>query len=165
VRDLRSPFFTARCLGPAARSCCPAGTRRKMGGPLIQANTIGQMGRFGIIGACATTIHYITAISLAVYVSALIANLGGFAAAVGLSYVGHHHWTFNVESSRSEHMRRLGRFVVVGLIALALSQAILAVSVLRFSLPSWLAIGAAVSVVPMLTFVLNRQWVFRRSAG
>jgi putative flippase GtrA len=104
------------------------------------------------------------ALALAMQVPPLLANLGGFAAATGVSYFGHHRWTFRLDSSESNHRWRLPRFIVVGVTALALSQAILVAVGTCLALPLWLALGTAVAIVPAFTYTVGRIWVFRRGA-
>ncbi len=123
---------------------------------------LAQLARFAITGA------FVTALGVGVY--ALVAlvlrwepQLGNFLAyvvAVATGYVMHSRWSFRDHGGQRTRATQL-RFVVVSLISYALN------SFWVWLLFSHLELGRAAPIVPMLfvtpmvTFVLNRQWVFR----
>ena len=123
---------------------------------------IAQLARFVISGA------FVTALGVAVY--ALVAlvlrwhpQLGNFLAyvvAVATGYVMHSRWSFRDHGGERTHRTKV-RFVVVSLISYALN------SFWVWLLYTKLHVGRAAPILPMLfvtpavTFVLNRQWVFR----
>ena len=123
---------------------------------------IGQLARFIVSGAT------VTALGVGVYaVVALLfrwnPQLGNFLAyvvAVATGYVMHSKWSFKDHGGTRTHATKL-RFAVVSLISYALN------SFWVWLLFSHLALGRAAPIVPMLfvtpivTFALNRQWVFR----
>jgi len=123
---------------------------------------LGQLARFVVSGAI------VTALGVGVY--ALVAlvlrwhpQLGNFLAyvvAVATGYVMHSRWSFRDHGGERTHRTKV-RFVVVSLISYALN------SFWVWLLYTKLHVGRAAPILPMLfvtpavTFVLNRQWVFR----
>jgi putative flippase GtrA len=123
---------------------------------------IAQLARFVVSGA------FVTALGVGVY--ALVAlvfrwhpQIGNFLAyvvAVASGYVMHSQWSFRGHGGDRTHGTKL-RFVIVSLISYALN------SFWVWLLFSQLQLGRAAPIVPMLfvtpavTFLLNRQWVFR----
>lgn len=127
---------------------------------MIRVATLVQLTRFGIVGLTATGVHYVVALGVSVLVSPYLANLAGYASAVGVSYFGHQRVTFRVDPAEVAHRRHLPRFVVTSLSALALSQLVLATG-RALALPDAPALALAVLTVPPYTFLLSRVWVFR----
>jgi putative flippase GtrA len=123
---------------------------------------LAQLLRFAVTGA------FVTALGVGVYALVALAlrwepQLGNFLAyvvAVATGYVMHSRWSFRDHGGQRTRTTQL-RFVVVSLISYALN------SFWVWLLFSHLDLGRAAPIVPMLfvtpvvTFVLNRQWVFR----
>jgi putative flippase GtrA len=123
---------------------------------------LAQLARFVITGGI------VTALGVGVY--ALVAlvlrwnpQLGNFLAyvvAVVTGYVMHSRWSFRGHGGERDHRTRL-RFAVVSIISYALN------SFWVWLLFSRLELGRAAPILPMLfvtpvvTFTLNRRWVFR----
>ena len=123
---------------------------------------LAQLVRFVMTGG------FVTALGVGVY--ALVAlwlhwnpQLGNFLAyvvAVATGYVLHSRWSFRDHGGTRTNATRL-RFAAVSIISYALN------SFWVWLLFTYLDLGRAVPIVPMLfvtpvvTFVLNRQWVFR----
>ncbi len=123
---------------------------------------IAQLARFVISGA------FVTALGVGVY--ALVAlglrwnpQLGNFLAyvvAMATGYVMHSQWSFRGHGGERTRTTKI-RFVIVSLISYALN------SLWVWLLYSQLELGRGAPIVPMLfvtpavTFLLNRQWVFR----
>lgn len=123
---------------------------------------LGQLARFIVSGA------FVTALGVSVY--ALIAlvlrwdpQLGNFLAyviAVATGYFMHSTWSFKGHGADRTHATKV-RFVVVSIISYLLN------SLWVWLLYSHLDLGRAAPIAPMLfvtplvTFTLNRQWVFR----
>jgi len=123
---------------------------------------LGQLIRFIISGAL------VTALGVGVYaIVALVLRwhpqLGNFLAyviAVATGYVMHSKWSFRDHGADRTHGTRI-RFVTVSIISYALN------SLWVWLLFTHLELGRGAPIVPMLfvtpvvTFALNRQWVFR----
>jgi putative flippase GtrA len=125
---------------------------------------LGRVARFGIVGALATAIHVGVTVGLIEVFSwrAFWASLLAFCTAVGVSYVGHHAWTFG---ARGNHGRHLPRFVVVSAAGLGLNQAIVFIVVDGLRWHYSLAITAVVLIVPAFGFIASRNWAFSRRRG
>lgn len=123
---------------------------------------LGQIARFVVSGA------FVTALGVGVYaVVALglrwhpqLGNFLAYAIAVATGYFIHSTWSFKGHGAERTHATKM-RFVVVSLISYALN------SFWVWLLYTHLELGRAAPIPPMLfvtpavTFVLNRQWVFR----
>jgi putative flippase GtrA len=123
---------------------------------------LAQLVRFIISGAT------VTALGVGVY--ALVAlvfrwhpqlgNVLAYLVAMMTGYVVHSTWSFRGHGSERTHATR-ARFVIVSLISYALN------SLWVWLLFTHLQWGRAAPILPMLfvtpvvTFVMNRQWVFR----
>lgn len=123
---------------------------------------LSQLVRFGITGA------FVTALGVGVYVIVAIAlqwhpqlgNLLAYLTATGTGYVMHSSWSFRGHGGERTHATRM-RFAIVSVISYALN------SFWVWLLFSYLDLGRGAPIVPMLfvtplvTFLLNRHWVFR----
>lgn len=123
---------------------------------------IGQLVRFVITGA------FVTALGVGVYALVAIGlrwhpqlgNVLAYVTAMATGYVMHSSWSFRDHGGERTGATRL-RFVLVSLISYALN------SFWVWLLFTHLALGRGAPIVPMLfvtpvvTFLLNRHWVFR----
>jgi putative flippase GtrA len=123
---------------------------------------LGQLARFVVSGA------FVTALGVGVYAFVALVlrwhpQLGNFLAyvvAVATGYFMHSQWSFRGHGSERTHATKL-RFAVVSVISYALNRFWV------WLLFTQLHLGRAAPIVPMLfvtpvvTFTLNRQWVFR----
>jgi len=123
---------------------------------------LGQLMRFVVSGA------FVPALGVGVYAIVALAlrwhpQLGNFlayAVAMATGYVMHSRWSFRGHGAERDHRTKV-RFVIVSLISYALN------SFWVWLLFTQLQLGRAAPIVPMLfvtpavTFLLNRQWVFR----
>lgn len=121
-----------------------------------------QLTRFVISGAL------VTALGVGVY--ALVAlvlrwhpQLGNFlayAVAVMTGYVVHSRWSFRDHGAERDHRTKV-RFIIVSLISYALNSSWVWLFTKPLHLgPAWPMLPM-VFVTPVVTFTLNRQWVFR----
>ncbi len=118
------------------------------------------MFRYGLVGVAASVVHFGTGYVLNrhLLLAPLLANLAGFAGGLLTAYLGHYHYSFR---DRGRHAQRLPRFIVTALTALVLHQ--LGVYVLVHVLHWDYALHALpllLLVVPMITFLMSRHWVF-----
>ena len=123
---------------------------------------LGQLMRFIVSGA------FVTALGVGVYaIVALVlrwhpqlGNFLAYAVAMATGYVMHSRWSFRDHGAERDHRTKV-RFVIVSLMSYALN------SFWVWLLFTQLQLGRAAPIVPMLfvtpavTFLLNRQWVFR----
>jgi putative flippase GtrA len=123
---------------------------------------IGQLMRFIVSGAI------VTALGVGVYaIVALLLRwhpqLGNFLAyvvAMATGYLMHSRWSFRDHGGERTHATRV-RFIVVSLVSYALNSFWVWLCTVALGLdPAW-PILPMLFVTPAVTFLLNRQWVFR----
>lgn len=117
-----------------------------------------QASRFAVVGGLATVTHLAVALAAnsLLKLPPLTANLAGYVCAVLVSYFGNARWSFE----KTRDWGQFARFILMSLAGLALNQAITWVATGPLGLPFWLALGIVVAVVPIVTFVVARIWVF-----
>lgn len=125
---------------------------------------LGQLIRFGIAGGISTVIYSGVYLPLAWYVfgdaRAVLAVPFAFAAAVTAGYFLHSAWSFRGHGTRTTgHAQKL-RFVAVQAFGLLLHAAFTWVLTGLLHQPAWVPLVPGIFLVPLVTFVLNRQWVF-----
>ena len=115
--------------------------------------------RFGLVGVAATLLHVALVLALVERVAAplYLANGLAFCAALALSYLGNHAWTFRASGRHEVHFPR---FVAVALAGLALNQGIMALAVEGLGLDYRIGLMLVVTLVPLLSFLGNRAWAF-----
>jgi putative flippase GtrA len=128
-----------------------------------RAETARQAGIFALVGLVATGVHYVVALALSLAMPVVWANPFGFLMAFGVSYVGHGRLTFRLKDGEHHHRKRLPRFALTATAGFLIGQAILLVLRALTPFPDWLALGIALGVVPVFTFVTSRIWVFSPS--
>lgn len=122
-----------------------------------------QLVRYIVIGGG------ITAYGAAVYwllaelagMAPLLANTVAFVTGVAIGYVLHSRLSFGVDPRRAVG-RTTSRFVAVNLIGFAMNSLWVWLLVERAGGPTWWPIVPMVSVTPLATFVLHRNWTFSR---
>lgn len=78
----------------------------------------------------------------------------------GLGYILHSRWSFKGHGSRDQaHIRTL-RFYVTNTLGFLSNQFFVWLLVKQMGGPTWWPILPIVLVTPVLTFTLNRRWVF-----
>lgn len=135
-----------------------------MGGSHALREMIGQLFRFGLVGGFVTGLYALVYSPLASLeiTSPQIANLAGYFVAMVTGYVLHSRWSFRGHGTRDNTARTTSRFFIVSLVSLGLNA--LFVFVLTDSMmldgPWWWPLVPILFVTPLVTFTLNRQWVF-----
>jgi putative flippase GtrA len=116
--------------------------------------------RFGAVGLAATAVHF-ALLTLLVEAAGLpppAANGAAFLGALGVTYLGQSLWVF---PGRSRHgPRQMLRFAASLAIGFGANVAIMALSVQVLGLGYRAGFVLAVLLVPALSFVVNRFWVF-----
>jgi putative flippase GtrA len=123
---------------------------------------IAQLARFAVSGA------FVTALGVSIY--ALVAlvlrwnpQLGNFLSyvvAMGVGYVIHSKFSFRDHGSERDHATKV-RFVAVSLVSYALNAFWVWLLHTRLHMSRAAPIVPMLFVTPLVTFLLNRQWVFR----
>lgn len=126
-----------------------------------------QYFKFGLVGVVATVTYvglFAGLIELA-GLAPLLANFVAFPTALGVSFVGHHGWTFAPDRKRGAAPPRVRRafvkFFIVALIGLGLNSVVVYVVTESLALSYLYAIVLMVTVVPIVVFLLNKYWAFR----
>jgi putative flippase GtrA len=121
--------------------------------------------RFGLVGGVATLIHVLIFAGAIERFACppLLANVIGFAVAVGVSFFGHYHWTFALEAAHARPFARLAlaRFAAVALLGLILNSAVVGLITGLLGLDYVYAIPPMILVVPVVLFLLGKFWAFR----
>ena len=111
---------------------------------------------FGLVGLVATGVH-ITVAYLAVYVnvSPMLASGCGFMVALPCSWFGHRTLTFRSSAHKS----------FIKFCAVACGGFLGSLVVLTFLEPivPWVALLLSILVIPGISYVLSRLWVFRQA--
>jgi putative flippase GtrA len=128
--------------------------------PPERRELVGQLLRFLVTGALVTGLGvgiYALA-ALVLHWHPQIANLLAYLAAMGTGYVMHSRWSFRDHGRRSRGT--MVKFAVVSLISLGLNSFWIALFTGPLGLsPAW-PILPMLFATPVVTFLLNRQWVF-----
>ncbi|KEO60285.1 GtrA family protein [Thioclava indica] len=125
----------------------------------VDIAVMGQIIRFGGVGGVATLVHVLIAMMAreAIDLAPLEANFAGFICAVLFSYVGHTRFTFRRAVNRSDQFLR---FITAALVSLGTSSFIVWLLDSVLGIDFSVAMMAVAVVVPMMTFLMFRFWVF-----
>ncbi len=120
-----------------------------------------QVFAFGCVGGMATCVHYAVALFFIeiVLISAYLANLLGYGFAVFVSLFGHSVFTYKKKVTTLVAQR----FIVVSLSTLMASEGILLALNTLMALNHRISLAFVVLTVPVVTFFLNKFWVYSAS--
>ncbi len=128
------------------------------------SNLFGQLVRFGLVGGFVTGLYALVYSPLAKFevTSPQVANLCGYFVAMVTGYVLHSRWSFRGHGERDNEARTTSRFFIVSLVSLALNALFVFLLTDRMMMggPWWWPLIPILFVTPLVTFTLNRQWVF-----
>ncbi|MGN6620678.1 MAG: GtrA family protein [Sphingomonas sp.] len=128
------------------------------------SGVIGQLIRFGIVGAISTVIYAIVYLPLADHVLprgwAVGAVPPAFLAAAAVGFVLHSGWSFKGHGSRDPSGRQHIKFLLVQGFGMLLNMAFTWVLTGPLHQATSVPLIPVVLVTPFATFALNRQWVF-----
>jgi putative flippase GtrA len=135
------------------------------------SGVLGQLVRFGVAGGLATLIYAAVYWPIATYAPHLlnvtrgawpmVGNVLGYLAAMLSGYLLHSRWSFRGHGERGDLKRTGGRFFAVSLVSFVMNSAfvwILTGPWLHGA--TWWPLVPIVFVTPLVTFALNRWWVF-----
>ena len=127
-----------------------------------------QFAKFGCVGALVTASHVSVFSGLVELfnVKPLIANVLAFCVAVLVAFFGHFNWTFKAKAKQPVFLSRqqrvaFARFIMVALLGLGLNSLSIVVVVDMAELSYRYAILLMAFVVPPVTFLISKFWVFR----
>jgi putative flippase GtrA len=119
-----------------------------------------QGSRFIVVGVTATLTHMLVAIGLIDGLgmqTAAIANAIAVVAGSAVSYAGHYFWTFR---RGGRHMVRLPRFIAAYMTVFVLNGLVMLLVADLGGVAYLIPLAAVITVTPVVTFLLNRYWVF-----
>ena len=116
------------------------------------------LSRFGIIGVAATLTYLVVAnVLIAAGIVAVYASVLAYLAGMVVSFLGQSKFTFRVGKAERHHFVR---FVILSTIGLAVSYgAVRGASTI--GLPAFVGTLATAILIPLLSFVVMKLWVFR----
>ena len=122
----------------------------------------GQLFRYALTGG------FVTALGIGVYLIAatlfdvppLLANVLAYAVCVAVGYVIHSRLSFKGHGRRDNVARTTSRFFVVSLVSFALNSLFVWILTGPMQGPDWWPTIPMLFVTPLVTFGLNRKWVF-----
>lgn len=119
---------------------------------------------FGAVGVAATATHYGVMVWLveSLGLQATLSTGLAFLTALSVTYLGQSYLVFR---ERRHGVGRLGRFLVVALGGLAGNVSIMFVVTVLLSLSYHLGFVIALAIVPTLTYVASKIWVFEQRFG
>ncbi|MET0138220.1 MAG: GtrA family protein [Sphingobium sp.] len=127
---------------------------------------VGQIVRYGLVGGGVTAlqaaVYWLLAQSLGWHPQ--WANVAGYGCAVVTGYFAHGAITFRDQpgsGGAGASPARMGRFVLVSFLSLALNALWVWLTVTVLHYPLWAPIPPMAVVTPGIVFMLNRQWVYR----
>jgi putative flippase GtrA len=123
---------------------------------------IGQVVRFGLTGLLLTLLvaggYWIAADLLGV--EPMLSMTLNYLVFTGLGYFLHSRWSFKGHGSRDRTAMRTTRFFTVNTLGFLLNQFFIWLLVKHLGGPVWWSVVPIVLVTPLVTFSLNRRWVF-----
>lgn len=128
---------------------------------VLKNNWFAQLFRFGVIGVLAALVHFSVVVVL-VELKAfqpLIANIFAFMIAFQVSYLGHRYWTFR--GTTTEHRVAFPKLLFVNSLGFLANESLFFLFMNYLHLPYQLALVIVLTIIPMITFVINKFWVFQ----
>ena len=121
-----------------------------------------QLVRFAVAGFGVTLLAVLVYAGFAqgLGIHPLAANTLSYIAGVVASYTVHSRWSFRTEQKGEEGAQIL-RFLTVSGFAFALNSFWVWLATIALHLPPMAPVPAMMFVTPLMSFVLNRWWVFR----
>jgi len=131
---------------------------------LRASGLLGQLVRFGVVGGLCALVYSAVYLPIATYVlprrMAVLAVPPAFAVAVTLGYFLHSGWSFRGHGRRGEGAGQKAKFVGVQAAGMVLNLLYAWVLSGMLGQPPWVPLLPAVLVTPLVTFAINRAWVF-----
>ncbi|HEU0285061.1 MAG TPA: GtrA family protein [Sphingomicrobium sp.] len=123
---------------------------------------LGQLARFAMSGAAATAlgVGVYAMVALVLRWHPQLGNFLAYAIAVVAGYFMHSTWSFKDHGTERTHATKF-RFVVVSIISYALNSFWVWLLFSHLQLGPEAPIAPMLFITPLVTFALNRQWVFR----
>ena len=94
------------------------------------------------------------------HVSPYLANVGSTAGGLVSGYFIHSRWSFKDGRKDSETLQ-LGRFLTASALAFSINMFWIWLTIKQLGLPPLAPVPLMMAATPILSFLLNRYWVFR----
>jgi putative flippase GtrA len=124
-----------------------------------------QFARYIIAGAIAAAIYAVVYLIVANQLlppgGAVFAVVPAFGISLVASFLLHSRWSFAGHGSRDEKVTQPLRFLLVQATGLVTNMAITYAVTQLLMAPNWVALVPSLTLTPLLTFALQRRWVFR----
>lgn len=141
-----------------------APTIRRHLAPIRTGGPLAQLIRYGVAGAITAGLYSALYLALAWSVfsgeRAVLAVPFAFVTALVVGFLLHSRWSFAGHGTRDGSGRQQGRFLIVHCAGLALNLAFTWLLTAGLGAPIWTPLIPTVTVTPLATFLLQRQWVF-----
>jgi putative flippase GtrA len=128
------------------------------------SGALGQMIRYGFAGGLATAIYSSVYLPLAWWVfpggRAVMAVPFAFMTALTAGFFLHSLWSFAGHGTRDNSGRQHAKFLMVHCVGLAMNLTFTWTLTAALGAPAWAPLLPSVTLTPLVTFVLQRQWVF-----
>ena len=116
--------------------------------------------RFALVGLVSTSTDFILFVALATLgVPVALANIASYLTSLFFNFTLNHGWTFAQHTGHGPVSRRVGRYVIVQSVSIALSTVIVAGLVTLF--PAYIAKALSVPIVFIWNYTASKLWVFR----
>jgi putative flippase GtrA len=123
---------------------------------------LGQLIRFGLTGGLLTVLvaggYWVGATWLGI--EPMLSLTLNFLIFTGLGYLLHSRFSFRGHGTRDNAPVRTVRFLTVNVIGFLANQFFVWLLVKQMNGPTWWPVLPILFVTPLLTFALNRRWVF-----
>ena len=123
---------------------------------------LGQLVRFGLAGVLLTLLvaggYWVMATFLGV--EPMLSLTLNYVVVTGIGYWLHSRFSFRGHGSRDNEAVRTARFFAVNTIGFLVNQLFVWLLVKQLGGPTWWPVLPILFVTPLVTFALNRRWVF-----
>lgn len=120
-----------------------------------------QWARFTLMGFFATLVYYLLGLFFVslLKLPLLVGNTLAFILSFAVSFLGQARWTFKSNRSIPD---TLPKFALAQVFALFLNSFIIDTLCRRLTVPYPLAMIAAIIIVPVITYLICKFWIFRK---
>jgi putative flippase GtrA len=126
----------------------------------LDNQTLSQLVRFAIVGFSLAGVYSVIYWYLATFVMPpVVAVAIAFAVAVSIGFVLHSRWSFRGHGQREDRRLKM-KFLLVQSSGFVLNEAFTWVLTGPLHGPTWWPLIPAIFLTPLVTYLLNRQWVF-----
>lgn len=131
-------------------------------GRMRRSQVFTQLIRFGLTGVLLTILvgagYWVLATPIGI--EPMLSMTISYLVVTGLGYLLHSRWSFRGHGSRDNAAARTIRFFTVNTMGFLLNQFFVWLLVRHLGGPTWWPLIPVMIVTPLMTFTLNRRWVF-----